>query len=195
MNHDTHHSEADELKFFGFWLYLMTDLILFAVLFATFIVLRKNTFGGPTPFELFHMVPVFAETMVLLTSSFTCSLATLALHNKQSKHAILWFGATFLLGIVFLILEGIEFSQLMADGAGPQRSGFLSSFFALVGTHGFHIAIGLVWMVAALFRLFLRPLTHHSASQMMRLAFFWHFLDVVWIFIFSVVYGMGHLYA
>jgi cytochrome o ubiquinol oxidase subunit 3 len=139
------------------------------------------------------MLPVFAETIVLLTSSFTCSLATLAIHRGLGKSAILWFGVTFLLGVAFLILELDEFSQLIAVGAGPQRSGFLSSFFTLVGTHGFHIAIGLLWMVAAMFRLWRRPLTTHGASQMVRLAFFWHFLDVVWIFIFSVVYGMGHL--
>jgi cytochrome o ubiquinol oxidase subunit 3 len=188
-------THTEDLKLFGFWIYLMTDLVLFAVLFATFLVLRHNTFGGPTAFELFHMGPVFAETMVLLTSSFTCSLATLAIHRRQISWTALWFGLTFLFGIAFLILEAIEFSQLIAMNAGPKRSGFLSSFFALVGTHGFHIAIGLLWMLAALFRLWLRPLTHHAISQLMRLAYFWHFLDVVWIFIFSVVYGMGHLYG
>jgi cytochrome o ubiquinol oxidase subunit III len=195
MSLRTTHLASDDLKFFGFWLYLMTDLVIFAVLFTTFIVLRHNTFGGPSAFQLFHMTPVFAETMVLLTSSFTCSNAILSVHKHQSKSAILWFGATFLLGIGFLILESIEFSQLISDGAGPQRSGFLSSFFALVGTHGFHILVGLIWMLVTLFRLLLKPLTHQSASQMIRLAFFWHFLDIVWIFIFSVVYGMGHLYV
>jgi len=186
------HALENDHKIFGFWIYLMTDLVIFSVLFATFLVLRNNTYGGPTAFELFHMTPVFAETIVLLTSSFTCSLATFSIHRGQKKSAILWFGMTFLLGLTFLMLEGIEFSQLLEINAGPQRSGFLSSFFALVGTHGFHISIGLL---AAMVRIWLRPFTTHCISQMMRLAFFWHFLDVVWIFIFSFVYGMGHLHA
>lgn len=189
------HALEDDHKVFGFWIYLMTDLVIFSVLFATFLVLRNNAFGGPSAMELFHMTPVFVETIVLLTSSFTCSLATLAIHRKQKHLTILWFGITFLLGTVFLILEGVEFSQLLEIDAGPQRSGFLSSFFALVGTHGFHISIGLLWMLAAMVRIWLRPFTTHCISQMVRLAFFWHFLDVVWIFIFSFVYGMGHLYG
>jgi cytochrome o ubiquinol oxidase subunit III len=192
MNHTALHNDT---KVFGFWIYLMTDLVIFGVLFATFLVLRNNAFGGPRAIELFHMTPVFVETMVLLTSSFTCSLGTFAIHQRQKNATILWFGLTFLLGMSFLILEGVEFYQLIEVNAGPQRSGFLSSFFALVGTHGFHISIGLLWMLAAMVRIWLRPFTTHCISQMMRLSYFWHFLDVVWIFIFSFVYGMGHLYG
>ena len=182
-----------DIKVFGFWVYLMTDLVIFAALFATFIVLRDSTFGGPTGRELFELPSAFAETLILLTSSFTCALATLAVHRLQQKLAIFWFLVTFVLGVAFLYIEISEFSKFIVAGATPQRSGFLSSFFTLVGTHGFHITIGLLWMIVGMFRLALRPLNAHSISRIFRLAYFWHFLDVVWVFIFTVVYGMGHL--
>lgn len=183
----------DDVKIFGFWLYLMTDLVIFAVLFATFIVLRNNTFGGPSGHDLFQLGPAFAETLILLTSSFTCSLATLAIQRKQKNRVIFWFAVTFLLGVSFLTIELSEFSQFIHEGAGPQRSGFLSSFFTLVGTHGLHISIGLLWMLVAMVRVWTRKLSAPDISRLYRLAFFWHFLDIVWIFIFTVVYGMGHL--
>jgi cytochrome o ubiquinol oxidase subunit III len=183
----------NDTKVFGFWVYLMTDLVIFAALFTTFIVLRNNTFGGPSGKELFHLSSVVNETLILLTSSFTCSLATLAVIRQNSKLAILWFLVTFALGVSFLFFELSEFSQFIAEGASWKRSAFLSAFFTLVGTHGLHISLGLMWMGVAIFRLALKPLTAFSTSQMFRLAFFWHFLDVVWIFIFSVVYGMGLL--
>ncbi len=129
----------------------MTDLVIFAVLFAAFIVLRDNTFGGPSGQELFHLPFAFAETLILLTSSFTCSLATLAVHRKQKNSAIFWFIVTFLLGVSFLYLEISEFSEFIDKGASWQRSAFLSSFFTLVGTHGFHISIGLLWMIVTMF--------------------------------------------
>ena len=180
----------NDTKVFGFWVYLMTDLVIFAVLFTTFVVLRNSTFGGPSGKELFHLSTVVAETLVLLTSSFTCSLATLALLRQQQKQAMFWFLVTFALGVSFLYFELSEFSKFIAEGASWKRSAFLSAFFTLVGTHGLHISLGLLWMGITIFRLALKPLTAFSASQMFRLAFFWHFLDVVWIFIFSVVYGM-----
>ena len=183
----------DDDKVFGFWLYLMTDLVIFAVLFATFAVLHNNTFGGPSGRELFNLSTVLAETIILLTSSFTCALAMLGVHRGQKMSAILWFSVTFGLGISFLCLEFSEFSRLIAAGAGPQRSGFLSSFFTLVGMHGFHISIGLLWMAVAIFRIGFRPLVAPAVSKIFRMALFWHFLDFVWIFIFTVVYGMGTL--
>lgn len=182
-----------DTKVFGFWVYLMTDLVIFAVLFATFVVLRDRTFGGPSGRELFQITPVLAETLILLTSSFTCSLGTLAVFRGQKRSAIFWFAVTFVLGIAFLYLEISEFSEFFEAGANPQRSAFLSSFFTLVGTHGLHISIGLLWMIVAMFRIGLRPLSSHAVSQIYRMAFFWHFLDFVWIFIFTVVYGMGLL--
>lgn len=185
--------ESADIKVFGFWIYLMTDLVIFAVLFAAFVVLRHNTFGGPSGRELFQIPPVLAETLILLTSSFTCSLGTLAVHRKQRNAAIFWFAVTFALGVSFLYLEIFEFSKFVSEGAAWQRSAFLSSFFTLVGTHGLHISIGLLWMVVAMFRIGLRPFSAHGVSQIWRMAFFWHFLDFVWIFIFTVVYGMGLL--
>lgn len=183
----------NDTKVFGFWIYLMTDLVVFAVLFAAFVVLRHSTFGGPSGHELFHLPFAFAETLILLTSSFTCSLATYSVYLQKKNWVIIWFALTFLLGASFLVLELSEFSTFLQEGASWQRSGFLSSFFALVGTHGFHITIGLIWMIVALFTLLIRGLSEANISKIFRLALFWHFLDVVWIFIFTVVYGMGHL--
>jgi cytochrome o ubiquinol oxidase subunit III len=185
----------EDTKVFGFWVYLMTDLIIFAVLFATFAVLQDSTFGGPTGYELFRLSTAFAETLILLTSSFACALGMLFVQRHQKKLAIFAFALTFALGIAFLVLEIREFSEFIEKGASWRRSGFLSSFFCLVGTHGFHISIGLLWMLVAMFRIGLRPLTEHSVSRVYRMALFWHFLDFVWIFIFTVVYGMGLLYV
>ncbi len=183
----------DDVKVFGFWIYLMTDIVIFAALFATFVVLQSSTFGGPSGHTLFELPSVIEETLILLSSSFTCSLATLAVHRKQRGWVIFWFLVTFAFGVAFLFLEISEFSKFIHEGAGPQRSGFLSSFFILVGTHGLHITVGLLWMAVATFRLIFRPLSAFAISQIFRLAFFWHFLDVVWVFIFSVVYSMGIL--
>lgn len=185
--------ELNDTKVFGFWVYLMTDLIIFSVLFACFIVLHENTFSGPTAKELFHLPSVLVETLILLTSSFTCSLAMLAVHRRLKNWAIMWFFITFLLGVSFLYMEITEFVDFVNRGASWQRSAFLSSFFTLVGTHGFHIFVGLLWMVVMMFRIALRPLGEHSISRIFRMALFWHFLDFVWIFIFTVVYGIGYL--
>lgn len=185
----------NDTKVFGFWIYLMTDLVIFAVLFAAFAVLRDATFGGPTGRDLFHIPVAFAETLILLTSSFTCSLATFSIYLKKKIWVILWFAITFLLGLAFLSLELTEFSSFIHEGASWQRSAFLSSFFALVGTHGFHISIGLLWMLILMFTIGFRGLTDPIVSKIFRLALFWHFLDIVWIFIFTIVYGMGHMYA
>lgn len=186
-------AELNNTKVFGFWIYLMTDLIIFAALFACFIVLRGNTFGGPTAKELFQLPLVLLETVILLTSSFTCSLGMYAINRRQKNWAISWFIVTFLLGVAFLYIEIYEFIEFVEQGASWQRSAFLSSFFTLVGTHGFHIFVGLLWMVVMMFRIALRPLDHHSISKIYCMALFWHFLDFVWIFIFTVVYGIGYL--
>jgi len=183
----------DDAKIFGFWIYLMTDLVIFAVLFAAYIVLRNSTFGGPSGRDLFQLSTAFAETMILLTSSFTCSLATYFVFRRQKNWVVFWFAATFLLGMSFLYLEISEFSDFIGKGAGWQRSGFLSSFFTLVGTHGLHISIGLLWMLVTLIATWFRGLKESDISRIFRMAYFWHFLDVVWIFIFSVVYAMGLL--
>jgi cytochrome o ubiquinol oxidase subunit 3 len=185
----------DDVKIFGFWVYLMTDLVIFAVLFAAFVTLHTATFGAPSGRELFHLPFVLAETLLLLTSSFTCALATHALFQQQKTAVILWFAATLLLGLAFLYLEISEFSDFITQDAGPERSAFLSSFFTLVGVHGLHISIGLLWMAISMLHIAYKGLLTSTVSRLIRLAYFWHFLDVVWIFIFTVVYGMELLNA
>lgn len=182
-----------DTKVFGFWIYLMTDLVIFAVLFAAFVVLHDSTYGGPSGHDLFHLPFVLTETVILLVSSFTCSLAMIAVYGQQKLWANIWFAITTLFGLAFLYLEFSEFNKFVQMGASWQRSAFLSSFFTLVGTHGLHIASGLLWMIVMMFRIILRPLNANSISRIYRMALFWHFLDFVWIFIFTVVYGMGYL--
>jgi cytochrome o ubiquinol oxidase subunit 3 len=183
--------EAESKALLGFWIYLMTDCVLFASLFATFAVLRGNTFGGPDGAQLFSLPYVLTETLILLTSSFTCGLAMLAARQGAKQQVIFWFGLTFLLGAAFLGLELHEFSHLVQDGDSWRRSGFLSAFFTLVGTHGLHITIGLLWMLVMMVRTAITGLTSNTIRKLTMLSLFWHFLDIVWIFIFSIVYLMG----
>src|SRR5579864_5595890 len=143
MNKNMLHHKADDRVLFGFWIYLMTDLVMFAALFATYAVLHGNTFGGPSGSKLFNLPFALTETLILLTSSFTCGLAMLAAHRNDKKQALFWLSCTFALGISFLVMEFSEFSHLFAEGNSFQRSAFLSSFFTLVGTHGLHISVGL----------------------------------------------------
>jgi len=184
-------SEEGSKSIFGFWIYLMTDCVLFASLFATFAVLHSNTFGGPGGQELFSLSFVLAETLILLTSSFSCGLAILAAHRGDKKLVLRLLGLTFLLGIAFLGLELSEFHKLYVEGNSWRRSGFLSAFFTLVGTHGLHITTGLLWMGTMMLRISKAGLTPLSLRRLTMLSLFWHFLDIVWIFIFTVVYLMG----
>lgn len=175
----------------GFWTYLMTDCVLFASLFAVYAVLHGNTFGGPGGQQLFDLPYVLTETMILLTSSFTCGLALLAAQRKNKQQVLFWLIITALLGASFLGLELREFHNLVADGNSWRRSGFLSSYFTLVGTHGAHITFGLIWMVVSMVFVARKGLTHSMQKRLQLLSLFWHFLDVVWIFIFTVVYLFG----
>lgn len=186
------HLKSDT-KVFGFWVYLMTDLVIFAALFASYLVLHNNTFTGPSAQDLFDLPFALTETLVLLVSNFSCALGMLSVHKKQKKWATLWFFFAVAFGIAFLFLEITEFHDFIKEGASPQKSAFLSSFFTLVGTHGTHVFCGLLWMVVEIFRIWLRPLSFENTSKTFRMALFWHFLDFVWIFIFTTVYGMGHL--
>ncbi len=188
MEHNT-----NEKSIFGFWVYLMTDLIMFAALFATYAVLRNNTFGGPGGDKLFNLPFVLIETIILLTSSFTCGLAMIAVQKADKNKVLNWLGVTFLLGFAFLIMEVTEFRHLIIEGNGPQRSAFLSSFFTLLGSHGLHIVVGLLWIAVSMFMVWKRGLTEAISDKLTRLALFWHFLDIVWIFIFSIVYLIGVL--
>jgi cytochrome o ubiquinol oxidase subunit III len=185
------HQQSENKTLFGFWVYLMTDCVLFASLFATFAVLRYNTYGGPGAESLFSLSFVLSETMILLTSSFLCGLGILSARRGLKKQTLLFFGLTFLLGIAFLGLELHEFSHLYHEGNSWRRSAFLSSFFTLVGTHGAHITIGLIWMAAMMLRVSQLGLTHSNVKRLTMLSLFWHFLDIVWIFIFTIVYLFG----
>lgn len=183
--------QADDKTLFGFWLYIMTDCVLFASLFATYAVLHDNTFGGPGGAKLFEPASVLAETLILLTSSFTCGLAMLAAKSRNKKQVLAWFAVTALLGLAFLGIEIHEFVGLYSGGNSWRRSGFLSSFFVLVGTHGTHITIGLMWMVAMMVKVWKSGLGRATQRRLAMLSYFWHFLDLVWIFIFTVVYMLG----
>ena len=175
----------------GFWLYLMTDCLLFASLFATFAVLRNATAGGPSGADIFEMPLVLTETFVLLMSSFTCGLILIAMKHKNVRGMIAAFIVTFILGGVFVFIELSEFAKLISEGYGWQRSAFLSAFFTLVATHGLHILVGLIWLSVLVATLLKRGLTTKVIRQTTLFALFWHFLDLVWIFIFTVVYLMG----
>ena len=183
--------ENIEKTVFGFWVYLMTDCILFATLFATYAVLRNNTYGGPSGYELFSLPFALSETLILLTSSFTCGLAVLAAQQRNRKKVLAWIGVSFLLGIAFLTMELKEFTYLVHEGNSWQRSGFLSAFFTLVATHGLHITVGLLWMVFFVVQLLRKGIIYVTSKRLTCLIMFWHFLDVVWIFIFTIVYLMG----
>jgi len=185
--------ETLQRKSIGFWIYLMTDCVLFATLFAVFAVLRPGTAGGPSGADIFDLPFVLVETMVLLVSSFTVGLGLLAARYGYKRQAIAWLGVTFLLGITFLVMEISEFRHLIAEGDGWQRSAFLSSYFTLVATHGLHIAVGLLWMLVVIIRLIRFNFKHTDLRRLSLLSLFWHFLDVIWIFIFSIVYLMGSL--
>ncbi|GIP39511.1 cytochrome o ubiquinol oxidase subunit III [Paenibacillus sp. J31TS4] len=190
-DHDHGHHDQEELKTFGFWIFLMTDCILFATLFATFVVLRLNTSGGPTAEELFSMPGIIAETFILLTSSFTSGLAVLSMQKGDKKGLIGWLIVTLALGIAFVTMEITEFVHMVHEGATISTSGFLSSFFTLVGAHGLHVSIGIVWMIALVLQLARRGITSVTKRKVTIISLYWHFLDVVWIFVFTVVYLMG----
>jgi cytochrome o ubiquinol oxidase subunit 3 len=183
--------DANSKTIFGFWVYIMTDCVLFATLFATFAVLRNNTFGGPNGQDLFSLPFVLTETLILLTSSFACGLGILAARKSDRQQVLMWFGVTFLLGIAFLALELTEFRHLAAEGNSWCRSGFLSAFFTLVGTHGLHITSGLLWMAVMMLRVAKSGFQKATVKQLTMLSLFWHFLDIVWIFIFTIVYLVG----
>lgn len=183
--------ETYERTVFGFWVYVMTDCVLFATLFATYGVLHQNTFGGPSGRELFSLPFALAETLILLTSSFICGLAMLAAHHQQKKTVLSLFGITFLLGLSFLAMELHEFSRFVHEGNSWERSAFLSSFFTLVGTHGLHITCGLIWMFVMMVQVLKFGLILPTLRRLMCLSIFWHFLDVIWVFIFTIVYLMG----
>lgn len=175
----------------GFWIYLMTDCVLFASLFAVYAVIHSNTYGGPVGQQLFSLPFVLTETLILLTSSFTCGLGILAARRLDKQQVLWWFGLTLLLGLSFLGMELSEFRHLVIEGNSWRRSGFLSAYFTLVGTHGLHITAGLLWMVTLMKQVMSQGLTASTIKRLTLLSLFWHFLDLIWIFIFTIVYLFG----
>ena len=184
----SHGAAANDRMLFGFWVYLMTDLLMFAILFAVFAVLHDNTINGPAGRELFSLRQAFVETLLLLTSSFTCGMGMLAARAGNVKQIFGWFGATFILGLSFLGLELKEFTELIHKGYAISTNAFFSSFFTLVGTHGLHIIAGLLWIAVTLLYVYKRGLNQRLVRKLAMFSLFWHFLDIVWIFIFTIVY-------
>jgi cytochrome o ubiquinol oxidase subunit III len=186
-----HEAEANDRVMFGFWVYLMTDLLMFAVLFAVYAVLSNRTMGGPSGEELFSPSLALTNTLILLTSSFTCGLGMIAARRANKKQVLTWFGITLLLGLAFLGVELYEFAEFIHEGHTLATNAFLSSFFILVGTHGLHITSGILWLGTTLLYVYKRGLSPNIVRKLALLSLFWHFLDIVWIFIFSIVYLMA----
>jgi cytochrome o ubiquinol oxidase subunit 3 len=185
------HQDLESLRMMGFWIFLITDCIIFGSLFATYMVLNGNTAGGPTASELFEMPGVIAETFILLTSSFTSGLAVLSMNQGNRKGLIGWLAVTALLGVSFISLELTEFVKLVHEGAAISTSAYWSAFYTLVGTHGLHVSIGLVWMISIMIQLRQHGITSVTRRKVNVISLYWHFLDVVWIFVFTIVYMMG----
>jgi cytochrome o ubiquinol oxidase subunit 3 len=188
---EEHHPEGSTML--GFWIYIMSDCLIFAVLFATYAVLGRSYAAGPSPVDLFDLSVVAVNTSMLLLSSITYGFAMLMMEKNNTKATLLWLAVTGLFGAAFVGLELNEFYHLILEGAGPQRSAFLSSFFTLVGTHGLHVTVGIIWLITLMIQVGQRGLIAENKRRLMCLSMFWHFLDVVWIGVFSFVYLMGVL--
>lgn len=188
---EDHHPEGSTML--GFWLYLMSDCLIFACLFAIYAVLGRNYAAGPSPADLFDLPLVAINTAMLLFSSITYGFAMLMMEKGNKRAMLLWLAVTGMFGAVFIGLEMYEFIHLINEGAGPQRSAFLSAFFTLVGTHGLHVTVGLIWLVTLMVQVSKYGLIEENKRRLMCLSMFWHFLDVIWIGVFSFVYLMGVL--
>jgi cytochrome o ubiquinol oxidase subunit 3 len=190
---DEHEHAAGGSTMLGFWIYLMSDCLIFAVLFAIYGVLGGNYAAGPSPKDLFDLPLVAVNTSMLLLSSITYGFAMLAMQKGRILPTQLWLAVTALFGLAFVGIELNEFAHMIHEGATPQRSAFLSSFFTLVGTHGLHVSTGLIWMVTLMVQVGQRGLVPANTRRLMCLSMFWHFLDVIWIGVFTFVYLMGML--
>lgn len=184
-------AERQSVEKLGFWIYVMSDIMLFGALFATFMVLRHSTAGGPSGRDLFDPSYVLIQTIALLASSFTAALALSAKKHGLVAQMKIQLVLTGILGLVFLGMELNEFRNLLSEGHSWQASAFLSSFFTLVGTHGLHITIGLLWLAVLIVLLYRRGLTNAFGRKLELFVIFWHFLDIVWIGIFTIVYMFG----
>ena len=176
---------------YGFWIFILSDIVMFSALFAAFAVLRGNTAGGPTGAELFNLDNVFIETACLLFSSYTCGLGALSAERRQLGRFLIFAAFTFVLGAAFLFIEATEFARMVEKGAGPSRSGFLSAFFTLVGMHGIHVTSGLIALVYLLAQVIANGLRAAVLRRLLCWSLFWHALDIVWVGVFTLVYLMG----
>lgn len=173
---------------YGFWIFILSDMIMFSALFAAYAVLRGNTAGGPSGAELFNIRNVFIETMCLLLSSYTCGLGALCAERRQPGRFFIFAAFTFVLGAAFLVIEAREFAHMVAIGAGPSRSGFLSAFFTLVGMHGVHVTSGLIALVYLSAQVLTQGLQAAVLRRLLCWSLFWHALDIVWVGVFTLVY-------
>src|SRR5262245_47342558 len=176
---------------FGFWIFLLSDIVMFSVLFATYAVLVRATAGGPTGAQLFNQVSLAIQTACLLISSYTCGMMSLAVSARRRDQTYFFAAITFMLGAAFLYFEVREFADMIARGASPQRSAFLSAFFTLVGCHGLHVAAGLVWLTVMMAQVAVRGFRANVERRLLCFALFWHALDIIWVGVFTVVYLMG----
>lgn len=188
------HQDAFSRVTLGFWCYLMTDCLIFGTLFATYAVLHNSTFGGPTTQDLYELPFAFMETMALLLSSITSGLGLLAALKNNKNKTVFWLIFAFIFGASFIAMELTEFHKIgFVEGHDWTKSAFLSSFFTLVGTHGLHVSIGLFWMINMMVQIFIQGITIDTFRRLVVFSLFWHFLDLVWIFIFTFVYLIGSL--
>lgn len=176
---------------YGFWIFLLSDFVLFSGLFAAYAVLSSSTAGGPTGSELFNLRNVFIETMCLLLSSYTCGLGALSAERRRPALFLVFAAFTFVLGAAFLVIEAREFARMVSEGAGPGRSAFLSSFFTLVGTHGVHVTGGLIFLLYMVAQVVVKGLRAPVLRRLLCWSLFWHALDIVWVGVFTLVYLMG----
>jgi cytochrome o ubiquinol oxidase subunit 3 len=176
---------------YGFWIFLLSDFVLFSGLFAAYAVLSDNTAGGPSGSELFDLRNVFIETLCLLFSSYTCGLGALSAERRRPDRFLIFAAFTFLLGAAFLFIEISEFVGMVSAGAAPSRSAFLSAFFTLVGTHGLHVTLGLLWLAYMVAQVVVKGLRPHVLRRLLCFSLFWHALDIIWVGVFTLVYLMG----
>jgi cytochrome o ubiquinol oxidase subunit 3 len=188
---EAHHHDSDSTDVFGFWMYILTDCILFGCLFATFLVLNSPGYPGPALKNFVNLHDVLIETFLLLISNFTFGLAMLNLYQDKLHKVQVWLGITFLLGVGFIVMEVTEFTHMVNEGFRWDVSGAISSFFTLVGTHGLHVSIGLAWIILMIIQLPFIKSNPVKRRRMTYLGLFWNFLDIVWIFVFTIVYLMG----
>ena len=176
---------------YGFWIFILSDIVMFSGLFAAYAVLSGNTAGGPRGAELFNLRNVFIETMCLLFSSYTCGLGALSAERREAGRFFIFAVLTFVLGAAFLVIEASEFAGMVERGAGPSRSAFLSGFFTLVGTHGVHVTSGLIWLIYLAAQVITKGLRAAVLRRLLCWSLFWHALDIVWVGVFTLVYLMG----